>query len=93
MIYTTGFIGGIGWPEILILGLVGLLIFGRRLPEVGRSLGKGIVEFKKGLSGMEDELDAAARSEADPKKLDEDTSTTVSDASTQNVKANQDPHG
>jgi sec-independent protein translocase protein TatA len=40
----------------IILGL-GLLLFGRKLPEVGRYLGKGIVEFKKGIKGMEDDLD------------------------------------
>ncbi|HUB27133.1 MAG TPA: twin-arginine translocase TatA/TatE family subunit [Tepidisphaeraceae bacterium] len=44
------------WVIILI---VGLLLFGRRLPEVGRSLGKGIVEFKKGLNGIEDEIENA----------------------------------
>ncbi|MGL4463667.1 MAG: Sec-independent protein translocase subunit TatA/TatB [Planctomycetia bacterium] len=38
---------------IVILG-VGLLLFGKRLPEVGRSLGRSIVEFKKGISGVED---------------------------------------
>jgi sec-independent protein translocase protein TatA len=41
------------WAVVLI---VGLLIFGRRLPEVGRSLGKGITEFKKGLSGIDDDV-------------------------------------
>ena len=46
-----------GWGEVLILGVVGLLIFGKRLPEVGRSLGKGLVEFKKGLAGIEDNID------------------------------------
>ena len=45
-----------GWEWIIIL-IVALLIFGRRLPEVGRSLGKGLVEFKKGLKGVKDELD------------------------------------
>src|SRR3954447_6647136 len=42
--------------EWLIIAGIGLLIFGKRLPEVGRSLGKGIVEFKKGLKGVEDEV-------------------------------------
>ena len=46
--------------EIIIIVVVALLLFGRRLPEVGRSLGKGIVEFKKGLRGIEDEVDKAA---------------------------------
>ncbi|MEX0777022.1 MAG: twin-arginine translocase TatA/TatE family subunit [Phycisphaeraceae bacterium] len=52
--------GNFGWPEILILGLLGLLIFGKRLPEVGKNLGKGIVEFKKGLSGVKDDLEVAS---------------------------------
>jgi sec-independent protein translocase protein TatA len=44
-----------GFEWLIIMGF-GLLIFGKRLPEVGRSLGKGIVEFKKGLKGVEDEI-------------------------------------
>jgi sec-independent protein translocase protein TatA len=43
--------------EIIILLTLGVLLFGRRLPEVGRYLGKGIVEFKKGLHGLEDSID------------------------------------
>src|SRR5437588_12212405 len=43
--------------EILILLGLGVLLFGRRLPEIGRYLGKGIVEFKKGMKGLEDDLD------------------------------------
>ncbi len=49
-----GFPGGYEWIILLILGL---LIFGRRLPEVGRSLGKSIVEFKKGIKNIEDEIE------------------------------------
>ena len=41
---------------VTILGLA-LLLFGKRLPEVGRSLGRGIVEFKKGVKGIEDEIE------------------------------------
>jgi len=40
---------------IIILG-IGVLLFGRKLPEMGKMLGKGLVEFKKGISGMEDEV-------------------------------------
>jgi sec-independent protein translocase protein TatA len=45
-----------GWEWIVIL-IVALLIFGKRLPDVGKSMGKGIVEFKKGLKGMKEEMD------------------------------------
>jgi sec-independent protein translocase protein TatA len=45
------------WGVILVIGL---LIFGKRLPEVGRSLGQGIVQFKKGLKGMEEEIEEAS---------------------------------
>ncbi|MHC4810641.1 MAG: Sec-independent protein translocase subunit TatA/TatB, partial [Planctomycetota bacterium] len=47
------------WEAILLLAL-GVLIFGRRLPEVGRSVGRGIVEFKKGLKGIEDDIEEAS---------------------------------
>ena len=46
-----------GAAEWIIIAAFGLLIFGKRLPEVGRSLGKGIVEFKKGLKGIEDDVE------------------------------------
>ncbi len=50
----------LGPGEMLVVMLVAVLLFGKRLPEVGRSLGKGIVEFKKGLRGIEDDFDAPA---------------------------------
>ncbi len=55
---------GLGGMEWLILIVLGVLLFGKRLPEMGRSLGKGIVEFKKGLKGLEDEVDATSGSAA-----------------------------
>lgn len=45
---------GIGPQEMLVVGVIALLLFGNRLPEVARSLGKGIVEFKKGIKGIEE---------------------------------------
>ncbi len=44
-------------PDLIILLVLGLLIFGRKLPEVGRGLGRGIVEFRKGLKGVEDDIE------------------------------------
>lgn len=58
---TLGFLGPIGWQEMMILGILGILIFGKRLPEVGRSIGQGIVEFKKGLAGVSEDMDATGR--------------------------------
>jgi len=49
--------GHLGWMEILIILGLGVVLFGKRLPEVGRYLGKGIVEFKKGLKGIEDDVE------------------------------------
>ncbi|MBN1788795.1 MAG: twin-arginine translocase TatA/TatE family subunit [Sedimentisphaerales bacterium] len=46
----------IGWPEILVVLIVALLFFGKRLPEVARSLGKSLTEFKKGMKETEDEI-------------------------------------
>lgn len=50
--------GFIGLPEIILLGLVALLVFGpKRLPEMGRSMGRGLREFKDSVSGdKHDEL-------------------------------------
>jgi sec-independent protein translocase protein TatA len=49
-----GLPGGMEW---ILIGLAALLLFGRRLPDVARSLGQSIVEFKKGLSDVKDQID------------------------------------
>jgi sec-independent protein translocase protein TatA len=53
------FLTNLGGPEVLIIGFVALLIFGNRLPSVMRSVGKSVTEFKKGISGIEDDIDQA----------------------------------
>ncbi|MBN1823430.1 MAG: twin-arginine translocase TatA/TatE family subunit [Endomicrobiales bacterium] len=58
---------GLGFQEILLLLLLALLLFGaRRLPEVGRSLGKSISEFKKAFQG--EDKDVRSKPEDDGKK-------------------------
>lgn len=48
--------GNLGLPEILLIAVVLLLLFGaKRLPEIGRSLGKGIIEFKKSVTGADED--------------------------------------
>lgn len=68
-----------GTGEWLIIGLVALLLFGRRLPEVARSLGQSVVSFKKGLRDLHDEVntsDSAQRRIDAPK--DAEASVTAS---------------
>lgn len=58
-----------GWApgamEIVIIGVVVLLLFGNRLPSVMRSLGRGVIEFKKGVQGVDDEDDATTTDRLD----------------------------
>lgn len=55
-----------GPMEMMLILAVAVLLFGKRLPEVGRSLGKGLVEFKKGVRGIEDEIDSATSTSSVP---------------------------
>ena len=58
MLPQFGFFTGMPGPlELLIIAMIILLLFGKRLPSVMGSLGRSIVEFKKGVSGIEDEVD------------------------------------
>ena len=54
------FIGGLGVGEMVIIAIVALLVFGRNLPDVARKVGKGVSEFKRGMSGVESEIRNAA---------------------------------
>jgi sec-independent protein translocase protein TatA len=51
--------------EIIVIALIVFLLFGNRLPSVMRSLGKGITEFKKGVQGIQEDVE-----NADQKKLE-----------------------
>jgi sec-independent protein translocase protein TatA len=66
----------LGGPEIFLASLVALLLFGPRLPKVMRSLGKGIVEFKKGIRDTEDEINREidhSASNTGPREIDHST--------------------
>jgi TatA/E family protein of Tat protein translocase len=47
---------GLGMAEVLVIVAIGLVLFGNKLPEVARSLGKSIVEFKREASGITEDL-------------------------------------
>lgn len=49
-------------PTLIILVVLAVILFGRRLPEMGKSIGKSLKEFQKGMNGIEDEIDTASTS-------------------------------
>jgi TatA/E family protein of Tat protein translocase len=55
--------------HLLIFGIVAVLLFGNRLPSVGRSIGRGLVEFKKGMDELENEFRTSVSSESDQTPL------------------------
>ena len=54
---------GLSPAHLLIFGVVAILLFGNRLPSVARSLGRSLVEFKKGMNELENEFKGAIHSE------------------------------
>ena len=54
---------GIGTGELIVIGIIAVILFGGRLPSVARSLGKSIIEFKKGMSDLENEVKSSVYSE------------------------------
>jgi len=58
----------LGWQELILIFLVVLLLFGaKRLPEMGKALGKGIREFKNAMREIEKDID---KDEEPPKKIE-----------------------
>jgi sec-independent protein translocase protein TatA len=65
------FLPNLGMTELMIIAFISLLIFGNRLPSVMRSLGKSVTEFKKGISGIEEDLDQAGNADKKTKDFDQ----------------------
>ncbi len=62
-------IGPLGPLEIGAILIVAVLLFGRRLPDVGRNVGRAIIEFKRGVKGITDEIEEESR-KPDPRDVD-----------------------
>ncbi len=79
-----------GHMEFVVLAVLGLLIFGRRLPEVGRNVGRSIVEFKKGIKGIEDEIEDESSSPQRTEKLESNTSERIGGSKPQSGEAQEE---
>ena len=55
---------GLGFQELLIIGVVAVLLFGKRLPEVARSFGKSYNQFRRGLNDIRSEIDVSSHVES-----------------------------
>lgn len=60
--FPIAFFGSLGPAEMLFVGMIALLLFGKKLPEVARSMGKSLTEFKKGMSGIEEDVSTSSYS-------------------------------
>ena len=74
---------GLGPVEICVIGAIAVMIYGKRLPEVGRSVGKGIGELKRSMQSITNEVDISAAMRGDlpaavsqgPARRDDDTAS------------------
>ena len=57
---------GLGWMEIAVLAVIAVLLFGKRLPDMAKYLGKSVVEFKKGMHGLENNFEDIANPTSAP---------------------------
>jgi sec-independent protein translocase protein TatA len=73
--------GSIGMPELIIIFVIALIIFGpRKLPELGRSLGRSLAEFKKASNELRNTLEEEIRIEEQKDATPKQSATTSASA-------------
>ncbi len=77
--YSLAFITNLGWPEIVVILVVFILLFGaKKLPELARGIGKAMKEFKKATSNIEEDIRNSMEEEPEVKKSIDSQQTTES---------------
>jgi sec-independent protein translocase protein TatA len=70
LIIIGGILGGLGTPELILIALVVLLLFGAsKIPELMKGIGKGIRGFKEGVKGIENDINETGKKE--PEKTEQ----------------------
>ena len=86
------FPGGIGYAEIILIAMVGVVLFGSKLPEVARSVGQSYTQFRKGLNDIQTSVKSELDKELDEvKKIPQEIETAIEDMEDDDLSPDYDP--